>query len=86
MKILLHIFKVLYHVTLKTSYTRGLLFFLVTFVLLFELIIRSIHIFLPSTYVAFGVLKAKISNIISKLCREGHLMKKDNALFINTPR
>ena len=32
-----------------------------------------------------GVLKAKISNIISKLCREGHLMKKDNALFINTP-
>jgi hypothetical protein len=53
MKILLHIFRVLYHVTLKTSYARGFLFFLMIFVLLFVLIIRAINIFLPFTYVAF---------------------------------
>ena len=53
MKILLHIFRVSYHVTLKTSYTRGLLFFLMIFVLLLVLIIRAINIFLPFTYVAF---------------------------------
>ena len=35
---------------------------------------------------ALGKNKSQISNIISKLCREGHLIKKDNALFINTPR
>ena len=34
---------------------------------------------------ALGKNKSQISNIISKLCREGHLIKKDNALFINTP-
>jgi hypothetical protein len=53
MKILFHIFRVVYHVTLKISYTRGLLFFLMIFVLLLVLIIRAINIFLPFTYVAF---------------------------------
>jgi DNA-binding MarR family transcriptional regulator len=34
---------------------------------------------------ALGKKKSQISIIISKLCREGYLINKDNALFINTP-